>query len=158
MQASQWFLFSRNVFSTEPRILFAPPVSSHPTASLLEQVNAFSPIAVHRRMDAPNVASLTYPFQVLFLYDSILTTGDELHCFWGRKIKGAAALFWLNKYMTTLYLSWSITVSSTSWDWSDEVCTIQYGFVITLEQFYQPPPFSQRCVDLWDLCPIRALD
>ncbi|EJF61397.1 hypothetical protein DICSQDRAFT_45519, partial [Dichomitus squalens LYAD-421 SS1] len=42
------------------------------------------------------------------LYDTILTTGEEVRCFWGRKVTGAAILFWLNKYMTMLYLVWNL--------------------------------------------------
>ncbi|TBU34123.1 hypothetical protein BD311DRAFT_683366 [Dichomitus squalens] len=45
---------------------------------------------------------------VLFLYDLVITTDDEIRYFWGRKITGAALLFWLNKYMTTLYLIWDL--------------------------------------------------
>ncbi|TBU54967.1 hypothetical protein BD310DRAFT_934758 [Dichomitus squalens] len=44
----------------------------------------------------------------VFLYDTILTTGEEVRCFWGRKVTGAAILFWLNKYMTMLYLVWNL--------------------------------------------------
>ena len=42
---------------------------------------------------------------VLFLYDAIIITGEEIRCFWGRKLTGAAVLFWLNKYMTAFYLA-----------------------------------------------------
>ncbi|TBU22605.1 hypothetical protein BD311DRAFT_742896 [Dichomitus squalens] len=45
---------------------------------------------------------------VVFLYDSMITTGGEIRCFWGRKITGAAILFWLNKYITALYLVWEL--------------------------------------------------
>ncbi|TBU22649.1 hypothetical protein BD311DRAFT_675584, partial [Dichomitus squalens] len=45
---------------------------------------------------------------VVFLYDSTITTGEEIRCFWGRKITGAAILLWLNKYMTALYLVWEL--------------------------------------------------
>ncbi|TBU60035.1 hypothetical protein BD310DRAFT_848350 [Dichomitus squalens] len=45
---------------------------------------------------------------VVFLYDSMITTGEENRCFWGRKITGAAILFWLNKYMTALFLVWDL--------------------------------------------------
>ncbi|TBU54956.1 hypothetical protein BD310DRAFT_1031474 [Dichomitus squalens] len=34
---------------------------------------------------------------VVFFYDSLITTGEEIRCFWGRKLTGAAVLFWLNK-------------------------------------------------------------
>ena len=40
---------------------------------------------------------------MVFLYDSLITTGEEVRCFWGRKVTGAAILFWLNKYLTALY-------------------------------------------------------
>ncbi|TBU34146.1 hypothetical protein BD311DRAFT_651137, partial [Dichomitus squalens] len=46
---------------------------------------------------------------VLFLYDALITTGDEIQCFWGKKLTGAAILFWLNKYITTFFMVWSIT-------------------------------------------------
>ena len=41
---------------------------------------------------------------MLFLYDAIITTGEDVRCFWGRKVAGAAILFWLNKYVTSLPL------------------------------------------------------
>ncbi|TBU60060.1 hypothetical protein BD310DRAFT_923811 [Dichomitus squalens] len=56
---------------------------------------------------------------VVFLYDSIITTGEEIRCFWGRKITGAAILFWLNKYMTMLYL---VSDLATFFNLSDKVC------------------------------------
>ncbi|TBU36907.1 hypothetical protein BD309DRAFT_838670, partial [Dichomitus squalens] len=43
----------------------------------------------------------------VFFYDSIITTAEEIRCFWGRKITGAAILFWLNKYMSILCLVWT---------------------------------------------------
>ncbi|TBU22619.1 hypothetical protein BD311DRAFT_675720 [Dichomitus squalens] len=43
----------------------------------------------------------------VFLYDIIITTGEEIRCFWGRKVTGAAILFWMNKYMTILFLAWN---------------------------------------------------
>ncbi|TBU54970.1 hypothetical protein BD310DRAFT_934764 [Dichomitus squalens] len=55
---------------------------------------------------------------VIFLYDAILTTGEEVRCFWGRKLTGAAILFWLNKYLTILYLVWNL---GTLLSISDEV-------------------------------------
>ncbi|TBU57748.1 hypothetical protein BD310DRAFT_791608, partial [Dichomitus squalens] len=42
------------------------------------------------------------------MYDSIITTGDEVRNFWGRKVTGGAVLFWLNKYMTLLYMVWDL--------------------------------------------------
>ena len=44
----------------------------------------------------------------MFLYDTLLTTSEEIRCFWGRRVTGAAVLFWFNKYLTMLYLVWSI--------------------------------------------------
>ncbi|EJF61355.1 hypothetical protein DICSQDRAFT_60554, partial [Dichomitus squalens LYAD-421 SS1] len=58
---------------------------------------------------------------VVFLYDSMITTGEEIRCFWGRKMTGAAILFWLNKYMTVLYLVWEL---ATCFNISDKVCTL----------------------------------
>ncbi|TBU47615.1 hypothetical protein BD309DRAFT_987966 [Dichomitus squalens] len=57
---------------------------------------------------------------VLFLYDALITTGDEIQCFWGKKLTGAAILFWLNKYITTFFMVWSIT---SYFKISDVVCT-----------------------------------
>ncbi|TBU39365.1 hypothetical protein BD309DRAFT_872424, partial [Dichomitus squalens] len=57
---------------------------------------------------------------VVFLYDSMITTGEEIRCFAGRKVAGAAVLFWLNKYMTILFLVWQL---ATGLNISDEVCT-----------------------------------
>ncbi|TBU52338.1 hypothetical protein BD310DRAFT_832390, partial [Dichomitus squalens] len=54
-----------------------------------------------------------------FLYDAIMTTGEEIRCFWGQKITGAAILFWLNKYMSILFLVWALATFLTI---SDEVC------------------------------------
>ncbi|TBU34131.1 hypothetical protein BD311DRAFT_683382 [Dichomitus squalens] len=45
----------------------------------------------------------------MFTYDAILTTGDDVRCFWGRRVTGAAVLFWLNKYLTILLCFWSIS-------------------------------------------------
>ena len=41
---------------------------------------------------------------VLFLWECIITTGDEVAYFWHRKPTGAAALFFLNKYLSMGYL------------------------------------------------------
>lgn len=61
---------------------------------------------------------------VMFLYDSILITGDEMRCFWGRKITAATVLFWLNKYVMAFGLVWSI---GTSLNISDEVCVTWFN-------------------------------
>ncbi|TBU40746.1 hypothetical protein BD309DRAFT_869679, partial [Dichomitus squalens] len=57
---------------------------------------------------------------VLFIYDAVITTGDEVRCFWGRRATGAALLFWLNKYMTMLYLVWDLGtylhISDQNWE------------------------------------------
>ncbi|EJF61393.1 hypothetical protein DICSQDRAFT_37519, partial [Dichomitus squalens LYAD-421 SS1] len=45
---------------------------------------------------------------VVFLYDAVLTTGQEVTYFWGRRVTGATILFWLNKYMTMLYMVWNL--------------------------------------------------
>ena len=58
---------------------------------------------------------------VLFLYDAIIITGEEIRCFWGRKLTGAAVLFWLNKYMTTLFFVWALAGNLKM---SDEVCRL----------------------------------
>ncbi|TBU21407.1 hypothetical protein BD311DRAFT_600395, partial [Dichomitus squalens] len=58
---------------------------------------------------------------VAFLYDSMITSGEEIRCFWGRKITGAAVLFWLNKYMTVLDLVWNL---ATGLSISDKVRTL----------------------------------
>ncbi|TBU34165.1 hypothetical protein BD311DRAFT_747263 [Dichomitus squalens] len=50
----------------------------------------------------------TVPAAVAFLYDSIIITGDEIRCFWGRKVTGAAVLFWLNKYASLFYFIWDL--------------------------------------------------
>ncbi|TBU52351.1 hypothetical protein BD310DRAFT_832399, partial [Dichomitus squalens] len=57
---------------------------------------------------------------VVFLHDSMITTREEIRCFWGRRITGAAILFWLNKYMTTLFLVWDL---ATALNISDKVRT-----------------------------------
>ena len=59
---------------------------------------------------------------VLFMYDSVITTGDEIRCFWGKKLTGAAILFWLNKYLTLLYMVWDL--GSGFIDITDEVCIV----------------------------------
>ncbi|TBU34124.1 hypothetical protein BD311DRAFT_747179 [Dichomitus squalens] len=66
---------------------------------------------------------------VLFIYDSIITTGDEIQCFWGRKVTGAAILFWLNKYMALLYMVWDLLDRPTS----AENCIITARGVAALE-------------------------
>ncbi|TBU52433.1 hypothetical protein BD310DRAFT_832222 [Dichomitus squalens] len=58
---------------------------------------------------------------VVFLYDSIITTGEEIRCFWGRKITGAGILFWLNKYIITLFLAWEL---ASGQNMSDKVRTL----------------------------------
>ena len=45
---------------------------------------------------------------VVFIYDAIITTADEIRCFWGRKLTGAAVLFWLNKYVGMFFFVWSL--------------------------------------------------
>ncbi|TBU43827.1 hypothetical protein BD309DRAFT_959745 [Dichomitus squalens] len=55
-----------------------------------------------------------YSTIALFLYDSVITTANEVHCFWGRKLTGAAVLFWLNKYIAMLYFVWGLTTSFNS--------------------------------------------
>ncbi|PIL24669.1 hypothetical protein GSI_12553 [Ganoderma sinense ZZ0214-1] len=40
---------------------------------------------------------------VLFLYDSVITIGDEMRFIWGRGLTGAIVLFYLNKYLLILY-------------------------------------------------------
>ena len=62
---------------------------------------------------------LTTPYLVLLWYDLLITTGEEVRCFWGRRVTGAAILFWLNKYMTTLYFVWDLQTFFTI---SDKVC------------------------------------
>ncbi|TBU21345.1 hypothetical protein BD311DRAFT_734500 [Dichomitus squalens] len=57
---------------------------------------------------------------VVFLYDSMITTGEEIRCFWGRKITAAVLLFYLNKYMTILCLVWDLTTGSKM---SDKSCS-----------------------------------
>ena len=47
----------------------------------------------------------------VFIYDAIITMGEEIRCFWGRKLTGAAVLFWLNKYMTALLFAWLLAGS-----------------------------------------------
>ncbi|KAM5530935.1 hypothetical protein V8D89_015380 [Ganoderma adspersum] len=44
------------------------------------------------------------PIPVLVAYDALITMGDEIYCFWKRKVTGAAVLFWLNKYLTIAFL------------------------------------------------------
>ncbi|TBU21647.1 hypothetical protein BD311DRAFT_677911, partial [Dichomitus squalens] len=56
----------------------------------------------------------------VFFFDSMVTTAEEIRCFWGRKITGAAILFWPNKYMTALYLVWDLAIGL---DMSEKVCT-----------------------------------
>ena len=60
---------------------------------------------------------LTTPYLVLLWYDLLITTGEEVRCFWGRRVTGAAILFWLNKYMaildSALYLGTYILSSDT---------------------------------------------
>ncbi|TBU52422.1 hypothetical protein BD310DRAFT_832199, partial [Dichomitus squalens] len=55
---------------------------------------------------------LTVAAIALFLYDSIITTGEEIRCFWGRRVTGAAILYWLIKYMTMLDLVWELAAGS----------------------------------------------
>ncbi|TBU51717.1 hypothetical protein BD310DRAFT_1003631 [Dichomitus squalens] len=57
----------------------------------------------------------------VFIFDSMITTAEELRCFWGRKITGAAILFWLNKYMTMLCLVWDL---ATGLSISDKSCDL----------------------------------
>ena len=47
----------------------------------------------------------------VFLYDAVITMDEEIRCFWGRKLTGAAVLFWLNKYMTALLFAWLLAGS-----------------------------------------------
>ncbi|EJF58091.1 hypothetical protein DICSQDRAFT_139714 [Dichomitus squalens LYAD-421 SS1] len=78
---------------------------------------------------------------VVFLYDSLITTGDEIQCFWGRKVTGAAILFYLNKYMNTLYLVWGL---ATFLKLSDESCTISTkgGTVVQVLNYFVQAVFT----------------
>ncbi|TBU47595.1 hypothetical protein BD309DRAFT_951589 [Dichomitus squalens] len=67
---------------------------------------------------------------VLFMYDSIITTGDEVRNFWGRKVTGGAVLFWLNKYMTLLYMVWDL---GSNLNKSVESCIIDSRGVAAIE-------------------------
>ncbi|TBU54972.1 hypothetical protein BD310DRAFT_826927, partial [Dichomitus squalens] len=53
---------------------------------------------------------------VTFLYNSLITTGEEIRCFWGRKVTGTAILFWLNKYLTILEWVWDLAIGFTNSD------------------------------------------
>ena len=59
---------------------------------------------VHPKGNTAQLCNIT----VIFLYDQAITTAEDVRCFWGRRVTGAAVLFWLNKYLTTLYLLWNI--------------------------------------------------
>ena len=59
---------------------------------------------VHPKGNTAQLSNIT----VIFLYDQAITTAEDVRCFWGRRVTGAAVLFWLNKYLTTLYLVWNI--------------------------------------------------
>ncbi|TBU52354.1 hypothetical protein BD310DRAFT_889547 [Dichomitus squalens] len=53
----------------------------------------------------------------------MITIGEEIRCFWGRKITGAAILFWVNKYMTVFYLVWNLaTTLSISNKYCNQSC------------------------------------
>ena len=60
--------------------------------------------------------------------------GDEVRCFWGRKVTGAAILFYLNKYMNILYLVLGLATFLTI---SDEVRShiviIDFSRLLTLK-------------------------
>ncbi|TBU21641.1 hypothetical protein BD311DRAFT_677894, partial [Dichomitus squalens] len=70
---------------------------------------------------------------VIFLYDAILTTGEEVRCFWGRKLTGAAILFWLNKYLTIIYLVWNL---GTLLSISDEVGIVTLPYFTLMQKSY----------------------
>ena len=38
----------------------------------------------------------------------MISTGEDIQYFWGRKVTGAAILFWLNKYVTILDMVWGL--------------------------------------------------
>ncbi|TBU24418.1 hypothetical protein BD311DRAFT_857761, partial [Dichomitus squalens] len=59
---------------------------------------------------------------VLFLWDAILSTKDDVHFFWRKKPTGAAVLFWLNKYLAVIYFSYAL--ASEMFELSAEVCAL----------------------------------
>ncbi|KAM5531470.1 hypothetical protein V8D89_014860 [Ganoderma adspersum] len=56
---------------------------------------------------------------VLVLYEAIITTGDNVRFFWGRKLTGASVLFWLNKWLAVLCYAFSL---ASNLRLSDRVC------------------------------------
>lgn len=60
---------------------------------------------------------------MLVLYEAIITTGDDIRFFWGRKLTGASLLFWLNKWLIILCYAFSLT---TNLHLSDAVWTSSY--------------------------------
>ncbi|TBU52353.1 hypothetical protein BD310DRAFT_832408, partial [Dichomitus squalens] len=105
---------------------------------------------------------------VAFLYDSMITSGEEIRCFWGRKITGAAILFWLNKYMTVLDLVWNLATGlSISDKYHNQLCpcscdlsargdsAIQYLLFIVLAAFTSIRVYALR--RSLTLCAITAI-
>ncbi|PIL24776.1 hypothetical protein GSI_12662 [Ganoderma sinense ZZ0214-1] len=45
---------------------------------------------------------------VLIIYEAIITTGDDVRFFWGRKLTGATVLFWLNKWLAVMCYAFSL--------------------------------------------------
>ncbi|TBU23294.1 hypothetical protein BD311DRAFT_742501 [Dichomitus squalens] len=72
---------------------------------------------------------------VAFLYDATITTGEEVRCFWGRKVTGAAILFWLNKYMNAMFLVWLFV---TDFKISDEAEVSRARYLVWCK-FYSHP-------------------
>ncbi|TBU37723.1 hypothetical protein BD309DRAFT_904714 [Dichomitus squalens] len=66
----------------------------------------------------------------IFVFDSIITTGEEIRCFWGRNITGAAIVFWLNKYMTMLFLGWGL---ATFLKLSDKSCAMSSKSIVVID-------------------------
>ena len=59
---------------------------------------------VHPKGNTAQLSNIT----VIFLYDQAITTAEDVRCFWGRRVTGAAVLFWLNKYVTILDMVWGL--------------------------------------------------
>ena len=43
-------------------------------------------------------------------YEYLITLGDEVELFWGKRFTGASLLFFLNRYLNIFQTAWTIAV------------------------------------------------
>lgn len=63
---------------------------------------------------------------MVFIYEYFITIGEEAKYFWGRKLNGAGAIFFMNRYLPlTVYMLEFVSYASIS----DLVCCLDESYL-----------------------------